>query len=258
MKNLFKSTCAICCTLIIIFSLSVQAQESKSQKFVVHEDRVRPGMVAEYEAASKKFAETMNEHNATEAAFLTVALDDMRYLYVSAIDNMAALDSNPMEAVAEAMGKDAFDDMMSGYNNTFETHTNYIINLAHDMSYKSDNIVMEGVNFRHFAYYFIDPDNWSEAKAIAQEWKEKHAATSAPHGYRIYTGGLGTEPMIMVVQWAKSAEEFYANQAENQKALGDVEDLRARTMAVTRKMEIHDGMIRPDLSYQPQSAMADN
>ena len=206
----------------------------------------------------KKFAETMNEHNATDAAFLTVSLDDMRYLYVSAIDNMASLDQDPFEGVVEAMGEDGFDEMMSGYENTFETHTNYIINLNHDMSYKSDVILNEGVNFRMFTYYFIDPDDWKEATAIAKEWKELHASTNAPHGYRVYMGGLGTEPMIMVVQWAKNAEEYYANQAENMKAMGDPSDLRNRTMAVTRKMEHYTGMIRPDLSYQPKSAMADN
>ena len=225
---------------------------------MVHEDQVHPSIVAAYEAATKKFAETMNEHNATDAAFLTVSLDDMRYLYVSAIDNMASLDHNPFEAVVKTMGDDGFDEMMSGYDNTFETHTNYIINLNHDLSYNSEVILSEGVNFRMFTYYFIDPDDWKEATAIATEWKELHASSNAPHGYRIYTGGLGTEPMIMVVQWAKDAQEFYANQAENQMAIGDATDLRSRTMAVTRKMEHYTGMIRPDLSYQPKSAMADN
>ena len=91
--------------------------------------------------------DTMASEVRNDAAFLTVSLEDMRYLYVSAIDNMASLDNNPFEGVVEAMGEDGFDEMMSGYENTFETHTNYIINLNHDMSYKSDVILNEGVNF---------------------------------------------------------------------------------------------------------------
>ena len=64
--------------------------------------------------------------------------------------------------------------------------------------------------------------------------------------------------MIMVVQWAKSADEFYAQQAENREALGDAADLSKRTMALTRKFESYDGWIRPDLSYLPDAAMAEN
>jgi hypothetical protein len=259
MKFLVRTIRTVGCTLFFAFNiLTIQAQETKSQKFVVHEDVVIPSKVAAYEAATKKFAATMSEHNATDAAFLTVSLDDMRYLYVSAIDNLAALDNNPFEKVVEAMGEEGFADMMSGYHDTFETHKNYVINLSHELSYNSGEILMEGVNYRNFTYYFVDPDKWQEAKAIAKEWTERHAAANAPHGYRIYTGGIGTEPMIMVVQWAKNAQEYHANQAANQSALGDVEDLQNRTMAITRKMESYDGMIRPDLSYQPKSAMAEN
>jgi len=259
MKILFKALCTAFYLLIFMcMTFSTQAQDATSQKFIVHEDVVMPSQIAEYEAATKKFAETMSEHNAVEAAYLTVSLDDMRYLYVSAIENMAALDKNPMQGVAETMGQENFEKMMSGYNGTFESHKNYVINLNHDLSYNSGEIMMEGVNFRHFDYYFITPGKWKAAKAIAKEWTELHASKNAPHGYRIYTGGLGTEPMIMVVQWAKSAEDYYANQAENQKALGDTQDLMERTMAVTRKLESYDGMIRPELSYQPKSAMAEN
>lgn len=258
MKFTFRPVSMLFLMLFFFCSIFVQAQEAKSQKFIVHEDLVKPSMVAEYESATKTFAETMNEHNATDAAFLTVSLDDMRYLYISAIDNMAALDADPFESVVETMGKDGFANMMSEYDGTFESHKNYVISLSHDLSYNSGEIMMEGINYRHFTYYFINPDKWQEAKAIAKEWTELYTAKNAPHGYRIYTGGLGTESMIMVVNWAKDAQEFQANQAENQAALGDVDQLMGRTMAITRKMESYDGMIRPDLSYQPKSAMADN
>ncbi len=233
----------------------MQAQES--QKFLVHEDVVYPSKIAEYEAVSKTFAETMEQHDATDGAFLALSLDDHRYLYVSAIEDYAALDMNPFEKVAEKMGED-FDNMMSKYNGTFESHKNYVINLSHDLSYNSQNIVMDGVNFRHFTYYFVTPGKWKEAKALAKEWKELYTAKGIEEGFRIYTGGLGTEELIMVVNWAESAEAYHASRARTNEKLGDVSDLRARTMAVTRKMESYDGMIRPDLSYQPKSAMAEN
>ncbi|GJM29549.1 MAG: hypothetical protein DHS20C17_21840 [Cyclobacteriaceae bacterium] len=240
----------------MIFTFSLQAQDA--QKFIVHEDVVFPSKIAAYEAASKVFAETMEKHEATDAAFLTVSLDDNRYLYVSAIADFAALDSNPFKKVSEAMGEDAFGKMMSQYDGTFESHKNYVINLSHDLSYNSNEIIMEGVNFRHFDYWYVTPGKWKEAKAIAKEWKDLYASKGVEQGYRVYTGGLGTEELLMVVSWAKSPEEFYSQRAKNREALGDINDIMNRTMALTRKRESFDGMIRPELSYQPKSAMAEN
>lgn len=257
MKALIKNLRSLSLVLCVMCSfILLQAQES--QKFVVHEDVVFPSKITEYEAASKTFAETMEQHNATDAAFLTVSLDDNRYLYVSAIEDLAALDSNPFEKVSEAMGEGAFEQMMSKYDGTFESHKNYVINLSHDLSYNSEEILTDGVNFRHFDYWFVTPGKWKEAKAIAKEWKELYASKGVEQGYRVYTGGLGTEELLMVVSWAKTPEEFYAQRTKNREALGDITEIMNRTMALTRKKESYDGMIRPDLSYQPKAAMADN
>ena len=147
---------------------------------------------------------------------------------------------------------------MSGFDGTYVTHKDYVLNLSSELSYKSGEIVEEGVYFRNFNYYFVSPDKWKEAKAIAKEWNELYTSKNIPQGYRIYTGGLGTEPLIMVVKWAKSASEFYAQEAKTEEMLGDVKDLTDRTMAITRKFESYDGKIRPDLSYQPEAVMADN
>lgn len=250
----------LCCLLFFMCLTPIQAQDAdEGQKFIVHEDIVKPSMVAQYEAASKAFKEALDEHGSAEAKFLTVSLDDMRYLFISPIENMAALDNNPLfKALNEALGEEGVETLMSGFDGTYETHKNYVLNLSNELSYNSGEIVEEGVYFRHFDYYFVNPDKEKEAKAISKEWKELYASKNISQGYRIYTGGLGTEPLIMVVQWATSAEEFYAQQAKISEALGDVKDLESRTMAITRKFESHDGQIRPDLSYMPEAVMAEN
>ncbi len=237
--------------------ISSQGQEANSQKFVVHEDQVYPSKVAEYEAAAKLFKETMEAHN-PGMSYMAISLDDGRFLYLSPIDNFADLDNNPFQDVVEAMGEEAFDQMMSSYDNTFETHKDYIISLAHDLSYSSGDLLMEGVNYRQLSYHFINPDKWDEAKAIAKEWTELHAAKNAPHGYRMYTGGLGTEPAMIVVRWAKSEAELQAQLEENRQALGDYSDLNKRTMAITRKRETYGAWMKPDLSYQPEAEVAEN
>ena len=244
--------------LLSCLVFEARAQEAKSQKFIVHEDVVSPSQIAKYEAISSKFAQTMGQHNPDDMSFLALSLEDNRYIFISAIDNMAALDNNPMSGIVEKMGKDAFEDLMSGYDGTFETHKDYVINLDHELSYNSNAIVMDGVDYRQLDYYYIEPGKWKEAKQIAKEWTELHAAKNAPHGYRIYTGGLGTEPMIMVVRWAKNAAELHANIAENQEAVGESTELGQRTMSVTRKRETFGATMRPDLSYLPKTAVAEN
>ena len=254
-----KLSTKLICSFLVFNCLvySSQAQENNSQKFIVHEDLVYPSKIANYEAAAKLLAETMKEHNAG-MAYMTIAFDDDRYMYLSPIDNLAELDSNPFEAVIEAMGEEAFDKMMSSYDNTFETHKDYVISLENDLSYNSKDIVLEGVNYRHITYNFVMPDKWDEAKAIAKEWTELHASKSAPHGYRIYTGGLGTEPSIMVVRWARSEAELQDQMEANRQALGDISDLYNRTMAIIRKRETYGAWMKPDLSYQPESEVAGN
>ena len=251
----------LCCQLFFMCLTPIQAQEAdEGQKFIVHEDMVKPSMIAQYETASKAVVEVLNEHGTADTKYLTVSLDDMRYLFISPIENMAALDSTPLlDVLKEALGEEGMETLMSKFDGTYETHTNYILNLSHELSYNSGEIVEEGVYFRHFDYYFIDPDKDKEAKAISKEWKELYTSKNIPQGYRIYTGGLGTEPLIMVVQWATSANEFYAQQAKTREILGEeAKELMDRTMAITRKLESHDGQIRPDLSYMPEAVMAEN
>jgi hypothetical protein len=118
--------------------------------------------------------------------------------------------------------------------------------------------MMEGVNYRQLTYNFIMPHKWDEAKAIAKEWKELHASNNAPHGYRMYTGGLGNEPAMIVVRWATSDVELQAQMEENRQALGDFSDLWNRTMAITRKRETYGAWMKPDLSYQPESELVEH
>lgn len=254
------TTLFICCGLLFMtLSPPLSAQEMKNKKYVVHEDVVKPSQMMNYEKASKKFAETMREHSGPESQFLAVSLDDMRYLFVSPIENMAALDNNPFASLEESMGKEAVSELFKIWDGTYETHKDYIVNLSNDLSYKSGEIYEEGVNFRHFDYFYIDPDKSAEAKKIAKEWKELYTSKNIPYGYRVYTGGMGTEPMLMVVEWAKSPSEYYANQEKIMEMLGDdASELYGRTLEITKRRESHEGWIRPELSFMPESVMADN
>ncbi|RMH90973.1 MAG: hypothetical protein D6681_14080 [Calditrichaeota bacterium] len=246
---------AVLCLLLFVGGFSVSAQEYKSgdQLFMVHEDFVKPSMVAEYEAAIKGFQAALRQHGVTDFGYTTAMTGDFHYLHVQPIKNMAALDGNPLEGLEKSMGKEALQAMWAKFEGCYDVHKNYLVRLSENFSYNPENVTMsdEEMNFRHWDFYFINPDKAEEARAVAKEWRELHAQKKVPYGYRIYLGGLGTEmPLYVVVQWAKNAADFADRQARVNEMLGEEgKALGVKTMALTRKFEQKNGWMRPDLSY---------
>ena len=90
-----------------------QKEEKRFQMFSVHEDRVIPSKVMEYEKTAKMLADKFREHNISGGDYLTTSTDNFRYLYVSPIEKMADLDENPgMAQLSEKMGQEAFGEMI--------------------------------------------------------------------------------------------------------------------------------------------------
>lgn len=248
----------LCLGFLMVTNLSAQ-EKKKSQKFVVHEDLVIPSKAMEYEKASKAFVKTLQEHAGPEAHFMAMSTDDMRYVFIAPIDNMAQLDKNPFASMDETLGKEGSAKVWASWDGMFETHKDYIITLSHELSYNSGEIMEEGINYRSMSYYYLYPDKVKESKALAKEWKELYTSKNIPQGYRIYYGGMGTEPYMMVVQWAKSAQEYETQRAATLEALGeDAQDLWGRTLSVIKKMEKVSGQMRPELSFTSSATMAEN
>jgi hypothetical protein len=166
----FINTLMPLCLFIMLPILSV-AQEAKVQKFVVHEDVVKPHKMMEYEKVSKEFVATLKEHAGPEAAFMAMSSDDMRYIFISPIDNMAALDKNPFAKLEESMGKEATKALFDSWAGMYETHYDYVLNLNPALSYNSGSIMEEGVNYRKIDYFYIFPDKMDEAFAIQKSGK---------------------------------------------------------------------------------------
>ncbi len=60
--------------------LLAEAQEKNYQAFWVHEDRVKPGMVDEYEQVTKDLVAACKEHNIQDVNWLALRLNDNRYM----------------------------------------------------------------------------------------------------------------------------------------------------------------------------------
>jgi len=93
-----------------------------------------------------------------------------------------------------------------------------------------------------------------EAMAISKEWVALHQSKAAPNGYRVYTGGIGTDvPLIIVFRWAKGPVEMATQMAKNQEVLGDeATALWERTAGMLRKTETKSGWYLANISYVPE------
>lgn len=257
-SRLLSRTCLGLTAALVAVPLAAQEQ-AKPQMFTVHEDVVKPGMAAQYDATAKKFRDMVVQQDAS-LSWVVAMGNDFTYVYLTPIENMAGIDkvNAAFGAVREKAGAEVFDGTMKGFAGTYDTHRNYVITLRPELSYNSslDADAAAGKNFRHWDYYYVKPDMWAEAMQVARDWRELYASKKVPDGYRIYTGGFGTEPVIVVVQSGKNAADFYARNDATTKLLGDVGPLLARTWAVTQRFEQRDGWMRPDLGTAPMASPA--
>ncbi|MFQ5770050.1 MAG: hypothetical protein ACE5HX_05915 [bacterium] len=241
------------------FSILAQEEEPKSQLYFIHEDVVKPSMVSKYEEAVKGVVAKLTENNMTSLSHVVAMSEDFHYSFIAQIENMADLDKSPWKELEKKIGEEAMKAMWKGYEGTYYKHHSFLVRLRPDLSYTPETTSEESeeMNFRHWSFYYVNPDKWNEAREISKEWVALFKSKKIPTGYRMYTGGIGTEvPLYIVVQWAKNAAEFYAQAAKNDELLGEEgEALGAKTMAITRKFEQKNGWIRPDLSYMPEEEM---
>lgn len=241
------------------FSILAQEEEPKSQLFFIHEDVVKPSMVSQYEEAVKGVVAKLKENNMTSLSHTVAMSEDFHYSYIYQIENMAALDANPWKELKKKIGEEAMEAMWKGYEGTYSKHKSFLARLQPSLSYTPETTSeeSEAMNFRHWSFYYVNPDKGDEAREISKEWVALFTSKKIPTGYRMYTGGIGTEvPLYIVVQWAKNAAEFYAQNAKNNELLGEEgQALSEKTMAITKKFKQKDGWIRPDLSYRPEEEM---
>ena len=243
------------------FNVFAQDEEPKGQLFRIHEDVVKPSMVSKYEEAAKGLVAKLTENNMASPSYMTAVRDDFHYIYIRPLENMAALDTNPWKELEKKMGEEAMKAMWKGFDGTYYKHHNFMARLMTNLSYTPETTSMESeeMNFRHWDFYYVNPDKSDEAKEIAKEWLALSKSKNIPTGYRLYTGDIGTEmPLYVVVQWAKNAAEFYSQIEKNNEILGEEgKALMAKTMAITRRFEQKNGSMRPDLSYMPKEEITE-
>ncbi|NER10917.1 hypothetical protein SAMN06265375_102101 [Muriicola jejuensis] len=255
MKTKLSTLLAI--ALLALLPCSLLAQASGNQSFWVHEDVVKPAMVAEYEAVCKELIGHMKTHNIKDAQWITTNTSDNRYLYVSPIANMADLDKPVFAALAEKMGQEAMTALFARMDKCYDVEHDYIINLDTDLSYQPSGInqTPEGQDYRMFHYLFVTPGNRAMVREKMKAVKDLFSSKGSKVYYRVYRSGFGTRgEFLMVAVAAKDAVDHAQMSKANQELFGEdggkvMWDLFNNLL----RYEEYSGMMRPDMAYTPSN-----
>ena len=249
-------------TYLLFFSIQITAQDTNSQAYWIHEDRVMPSMVLSYEKSAKELVSNLEKYNIQDEKWITSSTNDFRYLYVTAIDKMADLDRPFFANLSEKMGSDALANLLKEMDKCYNRHFNYIIHLDKELSYMPNGITQtpEGKNYRKFHYLYFTPSKAYIVKDYLKAVKELYASKDSKLHYRVYKSGFGTQDdFYLIAVAAKNAVEYEQIGSENNELLGDAGNkIFDELFKNLKKYEEIPGRIREELGYSPKKVTRKN
>lgn len=242
--------------ILLLMPLVVSSQEENGpQAYWIHEDHVKPSMTDEYEQVSKDLVAACKEHNIQDNMWLTMALNDNSYLYISPIDNMASLDENGFKTLSEKMGADKMGALFDRFNPTYNEHGDYIVYLSKNLSYMPGGIsqTIEGQNYRTLYYNYVTPENNKGFVEVLKKMKAAFEKHNSKLNYRVYRSGFGVMGNYYMIAVAAESNLAAAKIGdENWNLMKDDFDPLLKEMSkYTWKMDQKRGWMREDLGYIP-------
>tara|TARA_B100000929_G_C15488471_1_gene413622 strand:+ start:412 stop:1200 length:789 start_codon:yes stop_codon:yes gene_type:complete len=238
----------------ICLALSMYSQEGKNQAFWVHEDQVKPSMMAEYEKASKELVAACKQNNLKNMQWSVASMNDGTYLAITPIESLADIQNMNFEDLKEKIGEDSFNKMFENFDKCYNKHGDYVTILNPSLSYMPNglNTNTPGQDYRVWHRMEVTPDNMQKIQAKMKELKELFAAKNSKMQYRIYQSGFGNvgNSFVAVIS-AKDAMDYDRMSSENDKILGeDGQKLFDEMFQYVENYKVVRGSMRPDLAYQ--------
>lgn len=237
---------------------AVAQESSQPSMFFVIQEHVKPSMLQEYEALTKELIGELTAAGVADAQFVTISGPELGYTYVMQVEGFAGIDAahQAWEAAIAAVGKEKFMEMHGRFGEMMDHSAASVIMLREDLSYLPETVAITGdVPFRKYYWYYTIPGKEMALEAVAKEYAALYESKGIETGWRIYQVVMGPDlPAYLVVLSAESEAAFIARSSEIEQLLGDdVQELYNKSMKTTRRLEVMEGWVRPDLSY-PQPA----
>ncbi|MFD0988603.1 hypothetical protein ACFQ1R_00720 [Mariniflexile jejuense] len=222
--------------------------------YQIHQDNVKPSMVMQYEKVAKDFTEACKQHK-PQTSWVTARTNDLKYLYITPIKNMADLDKTPFSDMAKTMG-DTWSKFFEDFDKCYDSHSSYIIHLVEDLTYMPEGVTItqDGQNYRNWYYIYFTPQNAAKVREGMKAIKELYKTKGSKEYYRIYRNGFGTtENFYLVAVSSKDEIDSATRSKKNEDVLGpDRWETFSKVMNYATRFEEYAGEMRPDLSYSPK------
>jgi hypothetical protein len=232
------------------------AQDTKDiQAYWIHEDRVKPNMTDEYEQISKDLIEACKKHNVQETQWLTMALNDNSYLYVTPMEKFADMDIDVFASLSEKMGADKMKALFDRFNATYDEHGDYVVYLHKALSYMPGGVsqTIEGQNYRTLYYNYVTPENDKGFVEVLKKMKAAFEKNNSKLNYRVYKTGFGVMGSYYMIAVAGESNLSSAKMGDENWTLmkDDFDPLLKEMRKYTWKMDEKRGWMREDLGYLP-------
>ncbi|MFX0209939.1 MAG: hypothetical protein ACFFDT_28420 [Candidatus Hodarchaeota archaeon] len=241
-------------------SALAQTEKQKAQSYIVIEFVVKPGKIADFEAAYKESLDEVKE----QGYYLPIYVYSMEFphyyafypvpLYSGLDDFFAAY----VEYV-QKMGIEKLQKIHEREYASIEYYKMFLIRYREDLSLHPEipKYRPEQEQFTHWGLCYIQPgkeQKFEESfKAIKSMYSEKNLK-DIDYGWDMYVGDIGTEmPFYFFSEYGESKAHFWTQAEKRHEAVGQkLFDLFDGVLAACREFVFKGGQFRPDLSYLPK------
>ena len=241
-----------------ITPIIAQDESNDSPLFLIHQDKVFPHKVEQYEKALKDFKDLLKKSNVDEMSFTVAQMEYFTFSAVIPVENYEGLANHfaMSEGMIKKVGKENFQNALAQFDGCYNSHENYLLRMRKDLSHKPAYGLdpEEGLNFRHFDFLHVIPGKGTEMIEVFKEWKAIYEKHNIEWGYRVYQGDLGVDgPMFMMVKPFENRSDWASKSDEIGKILGkDQSMIQDKATELMIKFEHNNGRMRPDLAYKKE------
>jgi hypothetical protein len=227
------------------------------QMFHIHEDVVKPGMTAEYEAVLGEVTTLLKDNPIDDTNMMVFQSSSNHYFWISPITSMADLDKpSPVVKLAKKAGEDKVWPLFDRMDKCYDVERDYILTLDEKLSYMPDGMTLtpEGEDFREQYKLYLTPSNRKTVKEKMQNIKDLFTKNNSKTHYRVYKSGFGAESEFYLVSVAAKDEMHMAEKSKaNEELMGDDgKNTMFDMFQNILKIEEMEGYMRPDLAYKSE------
>lgn len=234
-----------------------QAQEQKTQLYLLFEVKVKSTMVKEHGDIIKEMVAKDIKYNLGYTYY--TYYDNHLHTYFSIpLENYGDLDNYlaAWNKVGEKWGMDKTQDLHQRFSETYESMETAFYLYRPGLSYNPENprLKSEEIKMGFWDILYVKPDKEKEIEDLFKEFIALCKSKNISEKIRVFAGDIGTDMSVYLgIVYAKDPAGFYHNNRKMWDALGEEgAALYQKVIPLLRKRESRIVWYSPNHSYIPE------